>query len=111
MSSIVLLLIYVELTHVMANKMHGLVHLKLELILTKGALTFCNIGEILKNLSLIWKPDRCTETGLDPRLTPALALKGAVIFNAGYRGRRIFKTNGKLYLPHSVYSIILESPL
>ena len=50
MSSIVLLLIYVELTHVMANKMHGLVHLKLELILTKVVLIFCNIGEKLKNI-------------------------------------------------------------
>ena len=73
MSSIVLLFIYVELTHVMANKMHGLVHLKLELILTKVVLIFCNIGEILKNLSLIWKPDRCTETretGVDSRLVP-----------------------------------------
>ena len=73
MSSIVLLIIYVELTHVMANKIHGLVHLKLELILTKVVLIFCNIEEILKNLSLIWKPDRCTETGdtgLDPRLEP-----------------------------------------
>ena len=68
MSSIVLLLIYVELTHVLANKMHGLVDLKLEFILTNVVLIFCNIGEILKNLSLIWKLDRCTETGLDPHL-------------------------------------------
>ena len=71
MSSIVLLLIHIELTHVMANKMQGFVHLKLELLLTKVVLIFCNIGEILKDLSLIWKPDRWTETGetgLDPRL-------------------------------------------
>ena len=40
MSSIVLLLIYVESTHVMANKMHGLVDLKLELILTKSCFDF-----------------------------------------------------------------------
>ena len=60
----------------MANKMHGLVHLKLELILSRDVLIFCNIGEILKNLSLIWKSDRCTETvetGLDPRLSWVLS--------------------------------------
>ena len=73
MSSIVLLLIYVELTHVMANKMHDLVHLKLELILTKVVSIFCNIGEILKTLSLILKPDRCTETG-ETGLDPCLSL-------------------------------------
>jgi len=33
-----------------------------------------------------------------------------VIFNAEYRSGRIFKINGKLYLPHSLYSIIFETP-
>ena len=36
--------------------------------------------------------------------------KGAVIFNTGYRGRRMLKTNGKVFLPHSLYSIIFEAP-
>ena len=34
---------------------------------------------------------------------------GTVICTAGYRGGRIFPTNGKVYLPHLLYSIIFEA--
>ena len=39
-----------------------------------------------------------------------MMIKAAVIYNGGYRGRRIFETNGKVFLPHSLYLIIFETP-
>ena len=33
----------------------------------------------------------------------AAGFKGAVSFNTGYRGARMLKTNGKVFLPHSLY--------
>ena len=36
-------------------------------------------------------------------------IKRAVIFNAGYRGGRILEIDGKISLPHSLYSVICET--
>ena len=43
-------------------------------------------------------------------LSARVSSKGAVIFNTGYKGGRIFKTNGKVCLTYSLYSIIFEAP-
>ena len=43
-------------------------------------------------------------------LVVLIMIKGAVIFNAGYRGGRISKTNRTFSLPHMLHLITFATP-
>ena len=76
-----------------------------------GSVSYGWVGHARCNLINIMK--RCLQLLINrfPGIYLSHGFKGTVILNAGYRGGRIFYTNGKSFLPHSPNSMKFDTPI